>query len=320
MPIQNNFPISGVVYANGGVAPYYGVNVTLRNITQKNFQTKTTESDGSFSFNLANFVGGYSNGDSLKLEARLGSFYATANLTVDTGLPGIDTSLTLGAESIIDILDIQRLKEELIIFFRKNLVDPKSRDVAKTATLSGTGTKVKFDLPDKTVKFIDSITVDGVHKNNYADYYVNYNDTLSLSNPVVYFLSPPANGSIIEIKYYYGPSWIFADIPRVDLKIDSYPRVNVKFLSFRTREDGLGALGNITDVLGSVQVWSASESELTSLINSARTLIMQNKKNFHYFIFIEPQGVSPVLVAPNREEKIITQSTDFLILNRLEII
>lgn len=316
----NQYPITGIVYSSNGTSPYSNVSVTLRNTSKKSYQTKTTESDGSFAFDLINFVGGYSNGDSLKLEARLGSFYKSATLTVDTGLAGIDQSLNLEAESVTDILDIQRLKEELIIFFRKNLTDPKSRDVLKTVTLSGDGTKVKFDLPDKNVKYIDSVMVDGVYKTDYADYYVNFNDTLALSNPTVYFLSPPANGSIVEMTYHYGSSWLFCDTPRADLKIESYPRVNVKFVSFRTREDGLGATGNITDVLGSVQVWSASESELTSLINSARTLIMQNKKNFHYFKFIEPSSVSPVLTAPNREEKIITQSQDFVILYRLEVI
>lgn len=316
----NPYPITGKVYASNGTTAYPGVNVTLRNLTKKSSETKTTESDGSFAFNLANFVGGYANGDSLKLEALIGSFYQYANLTVDTSLPGIDQSLTLAAETVNRIMDTYKLKEELIIFFRKKLIDPLSRGAIKTSTQSGTGNKVKFDMPDDDVKFIDCIYINGTLQTNYTDYYINYNDSLQLSNPVVYFLSPPANGAVVEIRYSYGTSWIYPDTPRTDLSISSYPRANVNFISIRTMEDGLGSLGNITDILGSIAVWSIKENELTSIIKEARTLIMQNKKDFHYFKLIIPQSTGPVLVPPGREDKILQQNQDFEIKTILEII
>jgi hypothetical protein len=319
MPI-NNFPVTGKIYASNGTSPYSGVSVTLRNLTKKSSETKITESDGSFAFDLANFVGGYANGDSLKLEALIGSFYQSTTLTVDTSLPGIDQSLTLAAETVNRIMDPYKLKEELIIFFRKKLTDPLSRGAIKTSTQSGTGSKIKFDLPDDDVKFIDCIYVNGTLQTNYTGYYVDYNDASQLSNPVVYFLTPPTNGAIVEIRYSYGQSWIYPDTPRNDLSISSYPRVNVNFISIRTMEDGLGSLGNITDILGSIVVWSIKENELASIITEARALIMQNKKDFHYFKLIIPQSTSPVLIPPNREEKILQQSQDFIIPLCLEVI
>jgi len=319
MPI-NQYPITGIVYASNGTTAYPEVSITLRNLTKKSSETKTTESDGSFTFDLANFVGGYANGDSLKLEAILGSFYQYATLTVNTQLPGINQNLTLAAETVNRIMDPYKLKEELIIFFRKKLNDPLSRGTIKTNTQSGTGSKVKFELPDDDVKFIDCIYVNGTLQTNYADYYVNYNDSMQLSNPVVYFLSPPASGAIVEIKYSYGTSWIYPDTPRTDLSINSYPRVNVNFISMRTMEDGLGSLGNITDILGSVAVWSSKQNELASIVKDARTLIMQNKKDFHYFKIIIPQSTGPVLTPPNREDKVLQQNQDFEIKTILEII
>jgi hypothetical protein len=314
------YVISGKVCAADATTGFPGAAVVLRNVTQKSYQLKSSESDGSFSFDLKNFVGGYSNGDALKITAQLGCFSATVNLTVDTGVPGLDQSLTLAVESVIGIVDQYRLTEELVIYFRSNLMDPKSRDAIKTAMISGTGSLVKFILPDRTVKFIKSVYVNGALKANYADYFVEFNDTMALSNPTIYFLTPPANGAVVEITYGYGGDWIYPNVPRTDLGIDSYPRVSIKFISFRTREDGLGALGNITDVLGSVQVYSSSGTELQQLVSDSRKLIMQNKKGFHYFKFIEPQGTGPVLTVPGKEDKIITQNQDFLILNRLEVI
>jgi len=319
MPL-NIYPVTGIIYASGGSVGYPGVSVTLRDITQKSSESITSESDGSFAFDLANFTGGYLNGDSLKLEACIGSFYQSATLTVDTSVPGLNQDLTLAAETITRIIELSRMREELITFFRKKLTDPKARDSIEISTQSGTGSQVKFELPRTNAKYIDYVIVNGVLQNEYTDYYVDYNDSLQLSKPVVYFLSPPANGSIVEIKYSYGTSWIYPDVPRTDLSIDSYPRISLKFISVRTKEDGLGALGNITDILCSLQVWSANANELSDLINDARTLIMQNKKNLHYFMLMIPGEIGPVLPAPGREDKIIEQNQDFMLLNRLEVI
>jgi hypothetical protein len=314
------FPVTGVVYASNGTTKYHGVSVILRNITQRSSETVTTETDGSFAFDLANFTGGYLNGDSLKLEARIGSFYNYATLTVNTSLPGLDQSITLSTETLTGIIEFSRVKEELITFFRKKLTDPKARDSIEVSTQSGTGSQVKFELPRANAKYVDSVYIDGVLKTEYTNYYVDYNDSLQLSKPVVYFLSPPANGSIVEIKYCYGTSWVYPDVPRADLNIESYPRINLKFISVRTKEDGLGALGNITDILCSLQVWSANANELSDLINDARTIIMQNKKNLHYFKLMVPGEQGPVLIAPGREDKIIAQNQDFMLQFRLEVI
>jgi len=314
------YPVTGRIFASDGTTGFEGVTVTLRNTTRESSKTYLTESDGSYSFDLNQFTGGYANGDSLKLEAAIGSFYQTATLTVDTGVPGLSQDLTLTTEGTIGIINLYRLKEEIIVFLRQKLPDPKERGSIKTSTQSGTGSKVKFDIPDTNIKHIDSVLVNGALQTNYTQYYVDYNDKSDLSNPVVYFLTPPANGAIVEIKYSYGQTWIYPDVPRTDLSLDSYPRANVNFVSIRTSEAGLGAGSNITDILGSVNVWSINESELLEIVNSLRTLIMQNKKDFHYFKLMIPQGTGPVLVAPGREERVLQQTQDFLINLRLEVI
>jgi len=318
--VLSPYPITGKVYASDGSTGFPDAKVVLRNTTRQSSMSQATESDGSFSFDLANFVGGYADGDSLKIEAKMGSFYQYTTATVDTGLPGIDTSLTMAAEACNDIVDTDRLKEEIIIFLRKRLTDPQSRGTDKTDVLSGTGSKVKFELSNTTAKYVEYVTVDGTMKSNYTDYYVHYNDDFSLSYPTVYFLTPPSDGAVVEIKHKYGQSWIYPDVPKVNMSLDNYPRVNVNFLATRTTEAGLGSDSNITDFLGQITVWSTKESELGSIVKEIRELIMQNKKNFHYFKLIIPQDTGPILVSPNRDERIVQQNQDFIIKFRVEII
>lgn len=319
----NPYPITGVCYASDSSTPYPDVNVTLRNTTKNSSKTTTTESDGSFAFDLANFIGGYADGDSLKLEGTLGSFYKSTTLTVDTSLSGLDTTLTLAVEEATNIIDFYRLKEELIVFLRQKLSDPKKRGDIKTIALSGTGSKVKFALPDTNVKAIHHVLVGDVLKSNYTDYYVEYIDKFQLSNPYVYFLTPPADGALVEMTYKHGSAqaeWIYPDIPRPEISLDNYPRVSVRIVGIRTDEGGLHADSNLTDVLGSVVAWSGKENELNGIIQEVRTLIMQNKKKFHYFKLIVPQGTGSMISSAGREEKILQLNQDFLIQYRLEVI
>jgi len=314
-----SYPITGIVYASDSTTPFPDVTVTIRNTTKNTWGKTTTENDGSFSIDLANFVGGYSNGDGLKIEAELGSFYQYTTSTVDTSLSGLDFSLTLTTETPNRIIEKSRLMEELTIFFRQRLTDPISRVNIETTTQSGTGSKVKFILPRVSINCINSILVNNTIQSNYTDYYVDYKDNNPNDFPIVYFLSPPSNLSIIEFTYQYGTTWVYPDVPKIDLSLAGYPRVSIRELGFRTVEDGLGALGNITDILGSVDIYSSKESELQSLIEDVRTFILQNKKNFHYFKFITTQGIGPVLVSPSREERVLQQNLDFMIQFRLEV-
>lgn len=316
----NSYPITGVVYASDGSTKYPDVTVTVRNTTKNTWDKTTTESDGSFSIDLANFSGGYSNGDSLKIEAELGSFYQYTTSTVNTSLSGLDFSLTLTTETINRIIDKSRLMGELVEFFRQRLTDPNNRGTIETTIQSGTGSKVKFTLPRASINCMYSILVNNTIQSNYTEYYVDYKDRNPNDYPIVYFLTPPSNLATVEFTYCYGTSWIYPDVPKIDMKLGSYPRVSIRLLGFRTTEGGLGALSNITDMLGTVDIYSSMESELEDLVRDIRTLILQNKKNFNYFNLIIPQGTGPVLVSPSREERILQQNQDFMIGWRLEVI
>ena len=316
--MQNPYAVGGNVYASNGTTGYPGVSVTVKNTTKNTSETFITLVDGSYTVDLANFPGGYDNGDSIKVRAKIGSFYKEATSTVD--IPGgpLSINLTLATESATNIIDIIRVKEELVTFFRRHLDDPLSRGSSKTDAQSGTGSKVSFELPDKTAKVVTTVLVNNVVKTEYTDYCVDYKDKDATSKPIVYFLAPPADASTVEITYKYGLSWIYSDYPKADMTIDDYPRITVDLLEIRTKEGGLGSLSNITDLLGSVVVMSPKTSQLIDLINDIRVLILENKKNFNYFKLIIPQGTGHTFNPGERGDKILQLNQDFLILTRLE--
>jgi len=314
---QDPFPVGGKVFASDGSTGYPNVNVRLRNITRNWTESFTSDpTDGSYAFDLAN--NGYADGDSCEVIARLGPFYKRETFTVDIGVPPLTINLTLAVEDKIRILDFLRLNEELITFFRSNLTDPSSRGTIETNTQSGTGSKLSFEVPRTTAKFVKSVTVNDTLKKAWEDYYVDFKDKNALSKPVVYFLTPPANGAKVDIVFTYGLSWVYPDKPRIEISLDSYPRCRVNVFPIMTNEMNLGADSNISELRGELTIYSAKTNEVTDTISEARRLIMENKKNFHHFKFITPSLTTQPIVTFMKENRIIQQTQGFRILSRVE--
>jgi len=317
----NPYPVSITVFANDGSTGFPDVPVVLKNLTKNEYHTSTTNNSGQVMFDLANFSLGYSNGDSLQVEARLGSFYQRATGTVDTGLGFSNFSLTLTAMEVgnIKLIDFLVFKEELVKFLRRNLADPQNRLSSKTDVFSATSNQVKFTLTDTTAKTIKNILQNGSSLKEYTQYYVDYQDKNTLNYPTIYFLTPASTNDIIEVTYTYGTSdWIYPDYPRVDIQIDSYPRVMVDFLTGNTTELSLGGTDNISELVVTSIVWSTKMSELFDLITKIRQLFMYNKQNFFFFQFIKPLRISPVIKSPDRAEKVMQLSQDFMIPFKVE--
>lgn len=315
------YNIGGQVLANDGTTIYPNVKVTCRNITRNVKDTFTSDPiDGSYAFNLSNpEFGGYAESDSIEIIARMGCFYKRETHTVDisAGAPTID--LTLALEDGIRILDLLRLNQELITFFRANLDDPNSRGTSRTETQSGTGSKVAFTLAENNVKFIRSITVADVLKKEWSDYYVDFQDKNTLNNPIVYFFTPPADGAKVEFTYIYGAqSWIYPDKPRIGISLGSYPRCQVNVFPINTRELNLGADSNISALEGEITVWSTKTNEVMDTVSKARELVMENKKTFHHFKLIIPSLTTRLIPTSMRGNRIVQQTQGFRIPLRVE--
>ena len=323
MPL-NPYSVSISIFASDGITGFPGVSVTLKNTTKNEKHTKISNASGQVAFELSTeFNFGYSNGDSLQVQARFGSFYQITTGTVDTGTGYSDFSLTLAAmeQYNIKLIDFLVLKEELVKFLRRNLTDPNSRMSSRTDMFTATSNQLKFVLTDTTAKVIKKVMVNNSVLTEYTQYYTEYQDKNTLNYPTVYLLTPATKNDIVEIEYTYGSSdWIYPDYPRVDITIDSYPRVMIDFLTMTTREMSLGAADNISELIVTNIIWSKKPNELYDLISQVRQLFMENKKNFFFFPIIYPMRISPVIKSPDRAESIIQMSQDFSIPLKVEAI
>lgn len=318
---QLSFPVGGTIFAADGTSAFPDVTVTCRNIT-RNLKSSfvSDEVDGSYIFDLANpEFGGYGDGDSIEIIARIGPFYKRETRTLSIAEGPLDVNLTLAREDKVRILNFYRLNQELITFFRANLDDPKDRGTSRTETQSGTGTKVKFTLAEKNIKFIKAVTINDDLAIEWEDYYVDFQDKNTLNYPIVYFLNAPANGTEIEFIYSYGiQSWIYPDRPRIGLALDSYPRCKVEIFPINTREGGIGGGSNISSMDGEITIWSSKPNEAIDLASEARRLLIENKKSFHHFNFITPDYTGPLLTAVARGNRIAQLSQGFNIPLKLE--
>jgi len=313
------YNVSGKVYASDSSTPFPDVEVIVRNTTTNSEILDTTDSNGDYSVDLADLSGGYDNGDSLEITANLGSFYNQETATVNTGVGSTTQNLTLATGNKYEIIDLMLIKTELIEFLRNNITDPNSRLTSQTDTFSPNGSTVKFTLTKSTGKNIRYVAIDGTIKARYTDYYVEYKDSDSTSNPVIYFLTPPGDSTTLEVKYDYGTSaMIYGDVPQVETQLADYPRISIDVTTGTSREYGLNAESNVSDLMVSTTVWSEKIPQVEDLVSGIKKQIAKNKKNFYFFNLIVPLSLSPLIDSPERSNRMVQRTQDFQIKWRLE--
>lgn|SRR4030067_1347087 len=226
-----------------------------------------------------------------------------------------------------------RVKEELTVFLRnQDILSIITRGVTTaTDNFSGDASTLTFTLSQKPVKNVRTVLVSAVSKINYIDYTIDYKDADPSAFPTITFTSAPGVGvANINVTYDYGPDKIFPDFPRVDLTLDSYPRISVTLTSGKTIPAGLGGMSHFSDVIMSIYVWVpvkkdsvsgiGGENSLLTILASVRQAIETNAKTFFYFKYIHPVGTSPIIVPSERTNYVLQQSEDYELFKIFEIV
>lgn len=211
--------------------------------------------------------------------------------------------------TVDNLIDLNKIEQEFVVFLRNSdIFSIETRGVA-TTTDSGTFSADSDYTIDKTnVKNIRSITVDAAPLIFGEDYIVDYNFLDSTIKCKISFTN--AQTGDYEIEYDYGTDKIYPDFPRVDLTINSYPRMSFDITSIKTNPLGLGAASTLSDLLISVYLYVDGKTTLNTYLSALRQALLENQKNFYYIPFVTLQGNGPTINEPARADKILTKTTE----------
>lgn len=205
-------------------------------------------------------------------------------------------------------VDIQKIKQEQIVFLRnQNIFSIAQRGVttaSATGTLSGTDT---ITISRTNVKNIRSITVASISKSLGTDYTADYNHS---SGCVITFTSNQTGA--YSVSHDYGTDKIYPDFPRDDLTISSYPRLAMDLLNVSTDAFGIGGSQFISNVAFTIVAYSNNSDDLDGYIQSIKDAYVSSAKNFYYLKFVKPTLIGPTINSPDRSDEIMSKNADFL--------
>lgn len=209
----------------------------------------------------------------------------------------------------MSVLDMQKIEEELVVLLRNsNVLSTSVRGVTTiTQTFNGNASDKTFSFSQSSVKNVRSVTVDTVLLTRYIDYTVNY------FNSSITFTNAPATGTNnISIEYDYGSDKIFGEIPRMDLSLDSYPRIAVQLTSTRTEEGATDGSINYSDFLFTIYIYADNSNNIKTYSKNIRETMLVNKKNIYHLRYITPVAESSIRNADGRHQKIDYKTIELL--------
>lgn len=208
---------------------------------------------------------------------------------------------------------------ELTNFLRNNdILSTSERGVTTTTqTFNGDDITTTFDLTHKNLKNIREIEVNSVPLNYGVDYSIEFEG--SDSGRITFVDAPITGVDNIVVTYDYGASdRIYPDLPRLDLKLNSYPRIGFRILDVVTQPMAIGGKDDISFILIEVIVYALSVKQSSSIGEVMRDLFRDNKQEFHYFRYITPKNIGPTIISPERNNEIVQRNYIFEIKNHFE--
>jgi hypothetical protein len=216
-------------------------------------------------------------------------------------------------------ISLTDMKEELVQFLRnQDIFSTTTRNVA-TQTDTGTLTGATSLLINKSnVKNIRSITVATILLVYGKDFSLDldYDIGAGVINAKLTFTA--AQTGAYSITYDYGTDRIFGDFPKPALGLQHFPRIAVDFIGISTKEMGIGAYSNNTDISMSIYVYAAKTGDIDAYMDKVRRSIITNKKNFFYFSFITLATVGPTLLFADGQQKIFQRNIDIVSVDNIE--
>jgi hypothetical protein len=201
---------------------------------------------------------------------------------------------------LLNKVDYQYIEDEILHFLRKNLTDRLARATLGTETFTATTGQQSYTLTGDLdtqnrhkIMYISSLTVNGVVKTIFKDFICGFrNDSPILGK--IYFTNPLTLGDVVIINYYHTYSWIFTEMPRVDLTSKSYPRVSLNLNEDKIENASIGGLVQKHTISIIISVVDLTKNQVQNVIKQIKNLILVYNTQFSFqtFFYIIPNRVS----------------------------
>lgn len=207
-------------------------------------------------------------------------------------------------------LDYEKIKEEIVVYLRNSNI--YTTTVRSVTTVTDTGTfstpTASLTINRSNVKNIRSITVATVPLSFGIDYTVNYD---SSGTCVITFTT--SQSGAYSVTYDYGTDKIFADLPRTDLAISSFPRIGVDIIGDNQRDIGLGGGTKFVDFSFAIYVYDFKAKDIDNTLAAIKTAMLTKQKTFYYQKYVVRLTTGPLLVYQTYgNTKVMLKSIDYL--------
>jgi len=216
------------------------------------------------------------------------------------------------------IIDDNKIYDEVERFYRNNDILTTTIRNVTTANDTGTFSSDTSHLIDKTnVKNIRSIIVSSTTLKFGTDYtYItDYNDSGTYKTQINF---TSAQTGSYTISYDYGSDKIFADWPRSDLTLKSFPRIAITFGAKQTEDIAIGGTTKRTYIPFTVTVVKDNNREINDILKIVREVSLLNQKDFYYIDYIATTGDTPVLPYSESVQELQQKGLEFKALLPLE--
>jgi len=212
---------------------------------------------------------------------------------------------------MVQAQSIRKQKQELRNFLRNSdIISTTIRGVTTTTDdFNGTGSQTDFILTGTGVKNIRSVIVDSVTLTYGKDYNIEEDDDAITT--LTFTIAPDSGTDNVNIEYDYGlTDKIFDDFPQDFITINAFPRIGFDIISSPTRAIAFSGSAFQSNKLVQVNVYSKDTDEVELFLDNIRQLILNNSKSFHYWNFIMPDNLGPMLPSDVKGGKIFQRNID----------
>lgn len=214
-------------------------------------------------------------------------------------------------------LDYNKIKEELVVFLRNQNVFTIAQRGVTTGTATGALiASATITISASNVKNIRSVTIGALPFTYGSQYTVNYN-----YNGTCVITLYAVQTDNYSVSYDYGSDKIYSDFPRVDLSLNSYPRIAVDIIGDASNDVDIAGEIKETPISFAIYVYDFKVDDIDTYCKTIKEKFLTAQKSFYYLKYIRRVRTSnPQLYNIYGNSKLMFKSLDYLSIYNYEFV